>query len=122
MINKIRLFSTVIFLCFGLNAAEPHHVQIGSKTSARGNGNWVWTVYVGGESESLSAVRCIHYGLDSAVPELERKVCQAGRAGLAFAASGNATGGRFPVKAIVEWVDGSTTELPPYSVLPPALQ
>jgi hypothetical protein len=116
---KITLLSASVLFLFSLSAAE-RQVQIGDKTSALGNGRWQWTVFLGGTEESLTAVKCVQYSLESDFPEPDRKVCQAGRAGLAFATSG-ATNRPFPVKATVEWDDGSNTELT-YKVRPPALE
>jgi hypothetical protein len=111
------LIASVLFV-FGLSAAE-RQVQIGEKASALGNGRWLWTIFLGGTQESLAAVKCVHYSLDADFSEPDRKVCQSGRAGLAFATSGTTTR-PFPVKATLEWDDGSTTELT-YKVQP-ALQ
>jgi hypothetical protein len=102
--------STFLLFLFILGAAE-RQVQIGNKASALGNGSWQWTVFLGGTQESLSSVKCVRYSLnDPDFAEPVRKVCQAGRAGLAFATSGGATRS-FSLKAVVEWDDGNTTEL-----------
>jgi hypothetical protein len=116
---KTVLLSAAVLFVFGLSASE-RQVQIGEKASALGNGNWQWTVFLGGTQESLAAVKCVRYSLDADVPEPDRKVCQAGRAGLSFATSGGATRS-FSLKATVEWDDGRATELT-YKVRPPALQ
>jgi hypothetical protein len=116
VINKVFMVAALVLA--NLGAADPQ-VKLGAKTSAYGNGRWAWTVYIGGSPDSLATVRCVHYILDAKFQEPDRRVCQAGRSPIAFPTSGIATGW-FPVKATVEWANGSTTEVS-YEVRPPKI-
>jgi hypothetical protein len=99
----------LLLLTLCLFAAD-RHVLLSSKASALGNGRWAWTVFIGGSPELLSGVKCVEYHFDAPSAEATRRICQAGRPGLGFATSGD-TFSPFAAKAIVEWLDGSKTEL-----------
>lgn len=118
--RRMKRALTGLFLLTLCLLAADRRVVLDSKASALGNGRWVWTVFIGGNPESPSTVKCVEYHFDAQSPAQTRRTCQAGRPGLAFATSGE-TFSPFPVKATVEWLDGSKTDLMEV-VRPPASQ
>jgi transcription initiation factor IIF auxiliary subunit len=107
---SVVVFATPIFFSANVKAQTSASLDVQNIAVQVGEGQWKWTAFVTGPAEQIGKIRCVRYTLHPTFPNPVQEICDISDPEHPFALT--AVGwGRFNVRALIEFKDGSSTEL-----------
>src|SRR5438067_565756 len=76
MANRLALGLLMLFV--STLSMPQTGVTTDNTSKSIGNGRWEWTVFIKGDPDTLSKVRCVEYLLHPTFPDRDRKICDRG--------------------------------------------